>query len=309
MSLLPRDMVINQFMYNFTHSGVVIRHCVFLFANIYHNGTIMLMSGSLSLLETIKESDVVLIGIGEEFECGMRVLESSSIYNTFLHKLEAEGLKEEAFEWMYPLMLCYALKNENVAKNIFSAYKKLNDIVRDKNYYFITMNMDPAIYYSELNGNRTVAPFGSYLRLQCDDACHNTLYNGEDYINGVCELLLRPEVKISSILQEICDKCDGHLVPNTINASKYIEAGYLPDWGVYQKWLQGTVNKKVCLLELGVTMQYPSIIREAFERICRYNMKSKMFRIGLLFPALPEDIAERAVSIQENSVEYINNSF
>ncbi len=266
------------------------------------------MSESLSILEKIEDAELVLIGVGEEFEAGMRVLERSSIYRVFLEKIESEQLKEESFEWMYPLMLSYALRHEDMAGDIFSAYSKLNSAVREKNYFFITMNMDPAIFYSEIDNEKIVAPFGSYLRLQCDTSCHETLYNGEDYIEGVCALLLKPEVKISSILQEVCDKCNGHLVPNTVNASKYNEAGYLADWERYQKWLQGTVNKKVLLLELGVAMQYPTIIRTAFEKICRYNNKAELIRVGFLFPTVPDDIEDKAVSIQMNSVEYINNS-
>ena len=45
-----------------------------------------------------------------------------------------------------------------------------------------------------------------------------------------------------------------------------MEEGYQKQWEKYTKWLQGTLNKKLCILELGVELNLPSIIRWPFEK-------------------------------------------
>ena len=64
-----------------------------------------------------------------------------------------------------------------------------------------------------------------------------------------------------------------------MEAMKYCEGGYLEQWEAYMKFLQKTINRKLCILELGVSMRFPGVIRNAFEKTAYYNQKAKMFRI------------------------------
>lgn len=263
------------------------------------------MSDNMSILQSIENSDLILVGIGEEFEAGMIVLEQSEIYKLFLEKLSVEGEPEDNYEWMYSSLLTEAIKEPEVALSIKSAYDRLAEILNGKNYYVITMNMDSLIFESGLDENRIVAPFGSYNRLQCENGCTDELYDGEDYNRSICDLIRNKDVSIKQIKQEVCDKCGSHLVENTVNANKYIEKGYIDSWQSYQKWLMGTVNKKCCILELGVTMQFPRLIRWPFEKIATYNLKSDFYRIGQLFFDIPPELKDRGISISKNAVEYI----
>ena len=64
---------------------------------------------------------------------------------------------------------------------------------------------------------------------------------------------------------------------NNVYAENYNENGYLSDWQIYTKWLQGTLNKKVLILELGVGLVFPSVIRWPFEKIAFYNQKEVIY--------------------------------
>ena len=62
---------------------------------------------------------------------------------------------------------------------------------------------------------------------------------------------------------------------------------------VVERYLQGTINKKVCLLEIGVGMKYPSVIRWPFEKITFYNQKSELFRVHSRLYQISEEIKDR----------------
>ena len=94
-----------------------------------------------------------------------------------------------------------------------------------------------------------------------------------------------------------------------MGVSKYAEEGYLKQWDVYTKWLQGTVNKKLCVLELGAGLEYPKIIRFPFEKIVFYNQKAFMYRIHSLIYQLGEEIGNRGIGIKEDPIDFLIKGF
>ena len=75
----------------------------------------------------------------------------------------------------------------------------------------------------------------------------------------------------------------------------------------YLKWLQGTLNKKLCILELGVDFTFPQVIRFPFEKTAFYNKKATFVRVNSRFPQLEAELAAegRAISIAESPVEIL----
>ena len=92
----------------------------------------------------------------------------------------------------------------------------------------------------------------------------------------------------------LCPHCKAPLTGNTIKADQYIEEGYLPQWAAYTKWLAGTLNKKLVILELGVGFQTPTVVRWPFEKTAFFNQKSYMYRINEKFSQITEEL--KAVS-------------
>ncbi len=74
-------------------------------------------------------------------------------------------------------------------------------------------------------------------------------------------------------------------------------------WNSYLNWLAGTLNHRLCILELGVGFGSPQVIRWPFEKTAMFNLKSTLIRINARFPQLTEQTAERGVSIGENALE------
>lgn len=263
------------------------------------------MSDILSISNLISEADMILVGIGEEFEAGLEILECSQIYKKYLEKVNKENLIADDYEWMLPFLLCAALRNEQVGEDIKAAYSRLAALLEGKNYFVISMNTDSLLEDSPIELEKTVSPFGSYRRLQCVCGCNNHIQDGSDYIETIASCI-NGDDNLSSTNQMRCSNCGREIIPNTVNSEKYLESGYIDQWGKYQKWLMGTVNHNLLILELGVTMQYPKLIRWPFEKMVSYNNKSKLVRVCKQFPYLTPETKDKGISIKKNAVEFVN---
>ena len=76
-------------------------------------------------------------------------------------------------------------------------------------------------------------------------------------------------------------------------------------WNAYQNWLAATLGHSLCILELGVGFSTPQLIRWPFEKIAQFNRKATLIRVNEKFPQTAREVAERAISIQENAVRWL----
>jgi len=163
-------------------------------------------------------------------------------------------------------------------------YNKLAKSLEGKNYFIVSLCMDDVIYNSDLKEDKIVCPMGGFRKKQCPDACENGLYD---------------------ISLDKCPVCGKELVFNNINADNYVEEGYLPMWEKHRMWLTGTLNRKLLVVELGVSMKFPQVIRWPFERIVMLNNKAHFIRVNEKFPQLTPEIGGKGESIKKNSVDWI----
>ena len=236
------------------------------------------------------------MGIGEELDMRKR-LEADERYVEISKSLEEKQL----LPYIEKVML------SKIGQEHAEIYRNLAKCLKDKNYFIISLCQDGMILEAGLNKERIVEPCGAYRKLQCEDGCEKELYEVPDRILGIAQRYLEggmPEKTDSNDLP-VCIHCGKPLVFNHVQAAHYVEEGYLDHWGIYQKWLQGSLNKKLCILELGVGMKYPTVIRWPFEKIVFFNLKSKLYRIHSKLYHTAEEIKERSCGICQKPEEFL----
>lgn len=170
-----------------------------------------------------------------------------------------------------------------------ASYEALSVLLEGKDYFIVTTVTDALIYKSGLDPARIVAPCGNDTWRQCSKSCTKDIWEQGE------------------IPDDICPHCHAPLTGNTILAESYIEEGYLPQWENYKKWLTGTLNRELVILELGVGFQFPTVIRWPFEKTAFFNRKSCLYRVNEKFSQITEELKDRARAAAENSVEFVEN--
>ena len=174
-----------------------------------------------------------------------------------------------------------------VQKELREAYAVLWSLGRDKDYYVVTTVTDGAVYDTDFDSRRVVAPCGNIHWRQCSKACTKDIWEEGE------------------VPDDICPHCRAPLTGNTVEAETYIEEGYLPRWEAYTKWQTGTLNRRLVILELGEGFKTPTVMRWPFEKIGFFNQKSVFYRIHETFFQIPKETGERAVGIRADSVAFI----
>lgn len=258
----------------------------------------------IDIKNTIRDADMILVGIGEEFEIELSGMWEEESYKSFLNKIKPK----EANYWMVPYAECVYLREGRNDKTA-NAYAALERLLEGKNYFIVSTCIDDSIYRTGVKEERIVTPCGGYHSVQCAVNCTGDTEEPDKYILDKIYNCLYAGGKFEEIEKPVCVKCRRDIVFNNIKAEHYAEEGYLEQWNRYTKWLQGTVNRKLCLLELGVGMKFPTAIRWPFEKIAFFNQKSNLIRVHSKLYQMTEEIKERGYSIKENPTDFLINWF
>ena len=175
-------------------------------------------------------------------------------------------------------------------RELEEAYQALFALTEGKDYFIITTVTDGLIRKTALDQERITAPCGNERWKQCSKACTKDIWEPGEIPDG------------------ICPHCGEPLTGNTIFAENYIEEGYLPQWKAYQEWLGRTLNRELLAVELGEGFLLPKLIRWPFEKTVFFNKKAHMYRVNETFAQVSEDIGDRAVSVRENSVDFVKRA-
>ena len=264
------------------------------------------------LEQTVSEADMVLVGLGEEWvlteEAIQKDLENK---NKLLYEMYSVAIKEEAYREVLPLLTAYYYENY-IPETLKESYKNMLQMLEGKNYFVVSLTVDSFLKKCGFREDRCVNPCGTYEKIQCEKGCNQQLDSSEQLLERLREIITSDCVgqngelcldKVLDLWNEYrCEKCGVGISFNLLDSKKYLEEGYLAQWQVYMKWLQGTLNKNLIVIEAGAGMKLPSVIRWPFEKTVYYNQKSKMFRIHKKYYQVNEEIADRAYGCKCNSV-------
>ena len=125
----------------------------------------------------------------------------------------------------------------------------------------------------------------------------------------------RAEAAYRSLLELIKDKdyyivslCrDGVIEKIEFDGSRVVTPNDETDekWEAYNQWLSRTLNRNLCLLELGVGLKYPTIIRWPFEKIAFFNNKAVMYRVHKSLYQSTEELGDKCIGIKADPLDYV----
>ena len=250
----------------------------------------------------INDAEMVLVGIGSELDTKQKEEQglSQDSKNYIIREL-LKNQKEKDQDFYERCKFVYK-KIHKAIQNI--ALTNLAKLLEGKNYFVISTNADECLYVSGFREGRILTPCGRETLFQCADNCNDMVWKTEAYFQQIFKegVMIKEEERQIPV----CPACGKNAVFNILKAGEeehYCEQGYLPDWERYKKWLSGTLNRKVLVLDLGTDFYQPQLIRWAFERTVMLNQKAYFIRIHETLANIPRELKERASSFSVNSRE------
>jgi hypothetical protein len=255
------------------------------------------------IIEDINTADMVLIGLGEEFDC-TREFRSEDSYEKGKKILLESGKGALLPAWQ-----------ELFRKEELRGLMAVIHLLEGKNYFAVSVSTNARIMQMPWREGRLVMPCGTTLYKQCTSSCEKNLQvvtepEREKVMGQLRKWRDSIRQNEDSELPEglgICPVCGEKVEFNNIYSESYDENGYLPDWTHYTKWLQGTLNRNLVILELGVGMKFPSVIRFPFEKTAYLNQKAKFYRINENLYQMTEELTKKGTGIAENVIDWLQN--
>ena len=178
-------------------------------------------------------------------------------------------------------------------------YQRLFELVKDKDYFVITTNVDAQFYKAGFAPERIFAVQGDYGKLQCAKGCHDGLYDNESLVRRMAAE--QKDCRIPSSLVPKCPVCGGEMEVNIRKDVYFVQnkAWYEAEER-YGDFCGKACGKRTVLLELGVGYNTPTIIRFPFERMAYENKDVFLVRMNTQYPdAIPEN-AKKTLSFDED---------
>ena len=262
--------------------------------------------------DAINDADYVLIGAGAGFSAAAGIEYSGKRFDeNFQDFIEKYGVTDMYSATFYP----YETQEEkwahwarHVYVNRYSVgktklYEQLLDLVKDKDYFVLTTNVDHQFWINGFEDERIFATQGDYGLMQCEKACHNKLYSNRELVFEAIEKT--KDCMIPSELVPTCPVCGGNMEINVRKDNFFVEDEKWHEmYGNYSRFLEKIEDDdKLILLELGVGFNTPVIIRYPFEQMTHDNPNVTLIRLNRSHAqAIPEN-KDKTISFDEKISE------
>ncbi len=183
-------------------------------------------------------------------------------------------------------------------------YNDLLALVKDKDYFVITTNVDHCFQKAGFDKKRLFYTQGDYGLFQCTGPCCNETFDNREMIVRMVEG--QKDGKVPPELFPKCPNCGRPLTLNLRSDDSFIEDyGWVEAAQRYDQFLREHEENRVLFLELGVGSNTPSIIKYPFWRMTLNNPNATYACVNYGESFTLEEIADRSVCIDDDIGETI----
>ena len=185
-------------------------------------------------------------------------------------------------------------------------HRKLLELVRDKNYFVLTTNVDHLFQLNGFDKTRLFYTQGDYGLFQCSTPCHNKTYDNEKIIRKM--IAAQKNMRVPKELFPRCPKCGKIMTLNLRSDDKFVEdSGWKAAAYRYRKFLSTYAAGEIVYLELGVGGNTPGIIKYPFWRLTAENPKARYVCLNKGQAFVPDEISAQSLVIDADIAEVLNN--
>ena len=264
------------------------------------------------LKKALNECDAVVIGAGAGLSTSAGFVYSGERFEKHFSDFGKKyGFKDMYSGGFYPYQTkeeFWAYWSRYIFVNRYTdapkpVYDELFDLVKDKDYFVITTNVDHCFQKAGFDKKRLFYTQGDYGLFQCSVPCHDKTYENEEIIRRMVEE--QKDMRIPTELIPKCPVCGEPMTMNLRSDDRFVEdEGWHEAAERYENFLR-TRKGKVLFLELGVGYNTPVIIKYPFWQMTAKDPDATYACINYGEAVTPEEIADRSICIDGDIGEAI----
>ena len=257
------------------------------------------------LREVLDTADAVLIGAGAGLSTSAGFTYSGERFERYFSDFYRKyGISDMYSGGFYPydtLEEYWAWWSRHIFYNRYAdapipIYQELLALVKDKDYFVLTTNVDHQFQRSGFDKKKLFYTQGDYGLWQCAKACHNRTYDNEAEVRQM--LAQQQDMKIPSELIPHCPVCGAPMTMNLRCDNSFVQdEGWYAARCWYSDFVRQHKHGKVLYLELGVGTNTPGIIKYPFWRYTLENPDAIYACVNFGQAYAPREIAERSVCL------------
>ena len=274
------------------------------------------------LKNEIQNADAVVIGAGAGLSTSAGFTYSSERFEKYFFDFIKEyGIKDMYSGGFYPFPddeIHWAWWARHIYFNRYvkapkPVYDELFSLLKDKDYFVITTNVDHQFQKAGFDKKRLFYTQGDYGLFQSVNPKIQKTYDNEEWVmkameaqgfvkdkNGVFSIPASREI-LMRIPTELIPKCpdDGSDMTTNLRAdSSFVEdEGWYTAAEKYSEFLENHKNMHVLFLELGVGANTPVIIKYPFWYMVMENKKASYACINYQEAFCPNELEERSICL------------
>lgn len=263
-------------------------------------------SGQIEQLkQALETADAVLIGAGSGLSTSAGLTYSGERFERYFSDFHQKyGITDIYSGGFYPfdtLEEYWAWWSRHIFYNRYvdaplPVYQVLLALVKDKDYFVLTTNVDHQFQRSGFDKKRLFYTQGDYGLWQCSKACHCKTYDNE---NTVRQMVARQRaMRIPTELIPRCPVCGAPMTMNLRCDDTFVQdEGWYAAQSRYSDFVRRHKHEKVLYLELGVGNNTPVIIKYPFWKYTLENADAIYACVNFGQAYAPREIAKRSICL------------
>ena len=257
------------------------------------------------LKKEIETADAIVIGAGAGLSTAAGFTYSGERFERFFSDFEAKYGFHDMYSggffpfetpeemWAYWSRFIWCNRYMDIDNG---TYKRLFELIKDKDYFVITTNVDHQFQKAGFDKTRLFYTQGDYGLFQCSEPCHAQTYDSETQVKDMIEF--QEDMKIPTELIPKCPKCGKPMTMNLRSDDKFVEdEGWHKAAERYDDFLQSHKGQHILFMELGVGYNTPVIIKYPFWKMTAKNPKAVYACLNYGEAYSPDEIVEQSICI------------
>ena len=175
-------------------------------------------------------------------------------------------------------------------------YQALLELVKDKDYFVITTNVDHCFQKAGFDKKRLFYTQGDYGLFQCSEPCCQETFDNEAIVRKMVDR--QTAMRIPTELVPRCPHCGAPMTMNLRADDHFAEdEGWHQAAERYENFLRTRGGQRVLFLELGVGYNTPVIIKYPFWNMTSRNQDATYACINYSQAEAPEAIEKQSICI------------